>query len=99
MANPYEVLGLAGDADDAAVRAKYLQLTREFSPEAHPEKSAAIRAAYESLKDINARANYRLFGAAKNESLDAILEEVRCQRPKRRVTVNELFRIAGISGR
>lgn len=99
MANPYEVLGLPGDADDAAVRAKYLQLTREFPPESHPEKSAAIRTAYEQLKDLNARVNFRLFNATKTESLDAILEEVRCQRPKRRVTVNDLFRIAGISGR
>jgi curved DNA-binding protein CbpA len=99
MANPYETLGLSVDADDAAVRAKYLQLTREFPPESHPDKSATIREAYERLKDLNARAVDRLFNAAKLESLDSILEEVRCQRPKRRITLNELFRMAEISGR
>ncbi|QEL19699.1 J domain-containing protein [Limnoglobus roseus] len=99
MTDPYTVLGIPPDADDAAIRAQYLQLTREFPPEEHPEKSAAIRHAYDLLKDLDARVNYRLFAAARSETIDAIIEDVVCQTPRRRITLNELFRAAGISGR
>jgi curved DNA-binding protein CbpA len=99
MANPYAILGLTADTDDAAVRARYLQLTREFPPEQHPEKSAAIREAYERLKDLDARAEDRLFGGEQDETLDAMLDELRSARPNRRITLNELFRMAGVSGR
>lgn len=99
MANPYSILGLALDADDAAIRARYLQLTREFPPEEHAEKSSAIRKAYDELKDLDARVKFRLFENGIDETVDSILEEVSCQMPRKRVTLNDLFRAAGISGR
>ncbi len=99
MANPYTVLGLPPDADDAAVRARYLHLTREFPPEQHPETSAAVRAAYDKLKDLDARAEHRLFGGADDETIDALIDEARRIAPARRITLNELFRVAGVSGR
>lgn len=99
MANPYAVLGLSPDADDAAVRARYLQLTREFPPEQHPEKSAAVRAAYDKLKDLDARAEHRLFGGADDETIDELIDTAIRSGPIRRITLNELFRMAGVSGR
>jgi curved DNA-binding protein CbpA len=93
MSDPYAVLGLATDAEDEAIRRRYLELVRQFSPEHHPERFAAIRAAYESLRDLDTRLRYRLFEAGKKENLDAIVEEVACQSPRRRVSWKALLSI------
>ena len=61
MSDPYQVLDLPADSDDEAIRRRYLELVRQFSPEKHSEKFAAIRAAYEKLKDLDTRLRYRLF--------------------------------------
>ena len=90
MDDPYIVLGLAADCTDEAIRARYLELVRQFSPEHHPQKFAAIRSAYEQLRDLNTRIRFRLFEAGKKDSLDAILEEIECQSPRRRVTLKQL---------
>jgi curved DNA-binding protein CbpA len=94
MADPYAILGVPADADDAAIRARYLDLTRAFPPEAYPEKSAAIRAAYDALKDLDARATHRLFTAMRAETIDAIIEDVACRTPRRRITLSELLTAA-----
>ena len=67
MSDPYEVLGLPPDSDDETIRRRYLELVRQFSPEHHPEKFAAVRAAYESLRDLDTRLRHRLFEAGKKE--------------------------------
>lgn len=59
--NPYDVLGIGRDADDAAVRTAYLELVKMHPPERHPEKFAEIHAAYEKLKDEERRLSYYLF--------------------------------------
>jgi curved DNA-binding protein CbpA len=99
MANPYERLGIPTDADDATIRARYLRLTLEFPPESHPEQSAAIREAYERIKTVGARASDRLFPPAGEDSIEAILADARSGHAARRFTLNDLFRMAGISGR
>jgi curved DNA-binding protein CbpA len=91
MADPYQVLGLPPDADDEAIRRRYLELVRQFSPEQHPDKFVAVRAAYESLRDLNTRLRYRLFEAGKNESVDALVEEIACQSPRRRISLAALL--------
>lgn len=91
MADPYEVLGLPPDSDDAAIRRRYLELVRQFSPEHHPEKFAAIRAAYESLRDLHTRLRYRLFEAGKKESVEALIQEITCRSPRRRVSLEALL--------
>jgi curved DNA-binding protein CbpA len=90
MTDPYAVLGLPPDSDDEAIRRRYLELVRQFSPEHHPEKFAAIRAAYESLRDLNTRLRYRLFDAGKKDTIDAILEELACRSARRRVSLKAL---------
>ena len=55
MTDPYQVLELPPDSDDEAIRRRYPELVRRFSPERYPEKFAAIRTAYESLRDLNTR--------------------------------------------
>jgi curved DNA-binding protein CbpA len=91
MTDPYTVLGLPPDSDDEAIRRRYLELVRQYSPEHHPEKFAAVRAAYESLRDLNTRLRFRLFEAGKNESVEAIIEEVTCRTPRRRVSLRALL--------
>ena len=90
MTDPYAVLGLSADSDDDAIRRRYLALVKQFSPEHHPEKFAAIRQAYESLRDLETRLRYRLFEAGKNESIEAILEELACRMSRRRLTLQTL---------
>jgi curved DNA-binding protein CbpA len=91
MTDPYAVLGLPDESDDEAIRRRYLELVRQYSPEHHPEKFAAIRAAYEQLRDLNTRLRHRLFEAGKRESIDAILEEIECRSPRRRVSLKTLL--------
>ncbi len=49
--NPFQILGLAGDADEAALRARYLELVRENPPEKKPERFRQIHAAYQIASD------------------------------------------------
>ena len=89
--DPYAILGLPADSDDEAIRRRYLVLVRQFSPEQHPERFAAVRQAYESLRDLNTRLRHRLFEAGKSESVEAIIEELACRSTRRRVSLKELL--------
>ena len=93
MDDPYAELGLPPDSDDDTIRRRYLELVRQFSPEHHPARFAAVRAAYEKLRDLNTRLRYRLFEAGKRESIDAILEEIACRSPRRRVPLKSLLTV------
>jgi curved DNA-binding protein CbpA len=92
--DPYTVLGVSADADDAAIRGRYLELAREFPPEQHPQRFAAIRAAYDAVKDLDARVRHRLFPAGEADALDAILEELACRTPRPRITLDSLLATA-----
>ncbi|HLN30798.1 MAG TPA: DnaJ domain-containing protein [Gemmataceae bacterium] len=91
MADPYQELGLSAASDDNAIRRRYLELVREFPPERYPEKFAAIRAAYESLRDLDTRLRYRLFEAGRNESIEAIIEELTCRTPQQRMSLETML--------
>src|SRR5436190_1791434 len=91
MTDPYEVLGLSPDADDETIRRRYLELVRQFSPEHHPEKFAAIRAAYEDLRSLDTRLRHRLFEAGRKDSIDALIEEQTCRSPRRRLSLQALL--------
>ena len=94
MNDPHNVLGVAADADDEAIRRRYLELVRQYSPEHHPEKFAAVRAAYERLSDRNARGRYRLFVAGHKETIESIVEEIACRSSRRRVSLKTLLSVA-----
>src|ERR1700756_2857898 len=91
MADPFSVLGLPSDSDDEAIRRRYLELVRQFTPEHHPERFAAVRAAYEQLRDLNTRLRYRLFEGRKKDALDAILEGLLFWGARRRVSLQALL--------
>ncbi|HEV3258138.1 MAG TPA: J domain-containing protein [Gemmataceae bacterium] len=91
MSDPYSVLGLPPDSDDEAIRRRYLELVRQFSPEHHPEKFAAVRAAYESLRDLDTRLLQRLFESGRKESVEALIEEITCRSGRRRLSLEMLL--------
>jgi len=93
MSDPWEVLGVAADCDDETIRRRYLELVRQFPPEQHPERFAAIRQAYESLRDLTTRLRYRLFEAGKKDNVEAIIEELACRNTRRRVSLETLLSI------
>jgi curved DNA-binding protein CbpA len=94
MTDPYHTLGLPPGADDAAVRSRYLELVRRHPPEQAPERFAAVRAAYERLRDRDARLRHRLFDAGRADTIDALIEEAVCRSRRRRVTLAELLAAA-----
>ena len=49
--DPYEVLGLPRAAGEAEVRARYLELVKQFPPEREPERFREIRAAFDAAQD------------------------------------------------
>ena len=91
MADPFTVLGVPPDATDEAIRRRYLELTREFPPEQHPDRFAKIRAAYEKVKDLDGRVRYRLFDAGREDTIEALIEEAACRTPRRRVGLRALM--------
>jgi DnaJ-class molecular chaperone len=97
MSDPYAVLGVSADADDAAIRGRYLALVKQFTPEANPERFAAIRQAYESLKDAETRLRTRLFEAGKHENVASILEELACRSSRRRMSLTHLLALTSAS--
>jgi curved DNA-binding protein CbpA len=91
MPDPYTTLGIPPDADDEAIRRRYLELAREFTPEQHPERFAAVRGAYEKVKDIDARVRHRLFENGRDDTIESIIEEAACRAPRRRVGLQALL--------
>ena len=91
MTDPYTILGVAPESDDEAIRRRYLALVREFSPEQHPQRFAAIRAAYDAVKDLNSRVKNRLFEQGRQDSVDQIIEDILCRTPRRRYSLQALL--------
>jgi molecular chaperone DnaJ len=61
--DPYELLGVARDADDATIKKAYRKLAREYHPDVNPDPAAQERFkevshAYEILSDPQKRAAY-----------------------------------------
>ena len=74
MSDPYEILGVARDADVAAIRKAYRKLARKHHPDLNPGDKAAeerfkeISRAWEVLEDPERRRNYDEFGAISLEA-------------------------------
>ena len=91
MPDPYTVLGLTVDSTDEAIRRRYLQLVRTYTPERAPERFAAVREAYDKLRDPVSRLRYRLFAAGQDDTIEAIIADAKARLPRRRVPVPELL--------
>ncbi len=94
--DPYEILGLAADADTAEIRRRYLELVRESPPDRAPERFAIIRAAFDELRDPARRLEKQIFRPSTTDSLDAIAADVRARLSKARLPLDDLLTLSGI---
>ena len=92
MKDPFQILGLPHDADDDAIRVRYLTLVREFPPERHPERFAEIRKAYEATKNLEDRLKRRLFEPNEHDNIPAMIEEIG-GKSRPRVSLNRLLEL------
>jgi curved DNA-binding protein CbpA len=60
MRDPFTVLGVPEDADDAEIRRRYLALVRDFPPDRAPDRFREYRAAYDALSDERKRLETKL---------------------------------------
>ena len=90
MSDPFEILGVSLDADDAAVRNRYLELVRAHPPERDPKKFSEIRAAYEQVKDVETRLARRLFETPRSPTFDDVIAELMKSRPRSRFSLARL---------
>lgn len=59
--DPYEVLGVGREADQAQIKRAYFKKVRTHTPEHAPEKFQQVRSAYERLRTPERRAETDLF--------------------------------------
>lgn len=80
---PYEVLGVAADADPGEIRRAYVALARRFHPDAHGGRSPAERAhADRRMRDVNA-AWSALSDPARRRAYDATTARTAPSPPRR----------------
>lgn len=91
MISSHEVLGLPADADEAAIRNRYLELVREFSPERAPERFAEVRAAYDDLRNPRRRLERQVLFAHTNDSFEAVQAALLARLRRRRVPADVLL--------
>ncbi|MEO1999409.1 MAG: J domain-containing protein [Planctomycetaceae bacterium] len=94
MNDAWSVLNLNPSASDEAIRRRYLQLVREFSPERAPERFAEIRKAYDDLRDPIERVRTKLFMEDGREDLDGLIDEFRQQASDVRIPTSTLLNLA-----
>ncbi len=94
MAEPYAVLGVSPDADEAALRRRYLELVRRNPPEKCPRQFAEIREAYEQLRDPVSRLESQLFQVRRGESLDDVIVDLRLRVQAARIPTETLLSLA-----
>ena len=94
MSDPYEVLGLPRHAGDAEIRARYLQLVREFPPDRAPQRFAEIRAAFDELRDPVRRLEEQLFRLGSSDSLETLAADLRARLRNARLSPEALLALA-----
>jgi DnaJ-class molecular chaperone len=58
--DPFATLGVGEDADDAAIKARYLALVRAYPPDREPERFQALRRAFEAISGQRQRLEHKL---------------------------------------
>ena len=94
MSDPYDVLGVDRSADEAEIRRRYLELVRQHPPDRAPERFAAIRAAYEQLRDPVVRLEAQLFRVSTSDSLDGVAADLRARLRGARLPLPSLLALA-----
>jgi tetratricopeptide (TPR) repeat protein len=89
----YEVLGVSAAAGDDEIKRAYFGLVRKYQPDLFPEEFKEIRAAYETLRDGQKRAEYDAIGHLPDSVAPLFHEALRLDRLGRRGKAAELYRI------
>lgn len=92
--SPHAVLGLSPQADEAAIRRRYLELVRQHPPDREPQRFAAIHQAYDSLRDPTRRIERLLFHYGRDDSLLGIQVELLDRVAHARVPTRTLLQLA-----
>lgn len=92
--DPYLLLNLAENTDDAAVKIAYLTAIRNYPPEQYPEIFSAIRVAYESLANERQRLAYNLFHLKPVTPADVIYASLHVQPDATMAAMDETWRQA-----
>lgn len=92
MSDPYQVLGIARGADDAAVRAAYLAAVRLNPPERDAERFAAVRKAFDAVSSERLRLEHELFDR-EPPSIEGLLHLLQADFPPRRPDAASLLRV------
>jgi DnaJ-class molecular chaperone len=74
MQTPFEILNVAENANDEAIKKAYLKKVKEFPPEHYVEEFQRVRVAFEQIQTEKQRRKYRLFHHEKPE-FDALLRK------------------------
>ncbi len=84
MQTPFEILEVAEDANDEAIKKAYLKKVKEYPPEHNVEAFQRFRNAFEQIQNEKQRRNHRLFHREKAD-FDCLLRQslvpVAVQRP------------------
>jgi len=94
MVDPHSILDVSPDADEAALRRRYLELVRRNPPEKCPRQFAEIREAYEQLRDPVKRLERQLFQVRGSESLDDVIAVLRSRVQAARIPTEILLSLA-----
>lgn len=97
MTDPHAILGISPQASDDELRARYLDLVREFPPDRAPEKFAEIRAAYDQARDPVRRLEGELFHWVSRDSLEALRDDLRARLVKAPLDSKALLSLAEAS--
>lgn len=90
--DPFEILGVARDVDEKALKKRYFALMRTYPPETHPEEFSRIHEAYSKLSNPETRAELEQggeFGSVKEpyrSRLREAAEQLRTNRTELAVT-------------
>jgi curved DNA-binding protein CbpA len=88
------ILGVSPDADEGALRRRYLELVRQHPPEKCPREFAQIREAYELLRDPVRRLEMQLFELRGRESLNDVIADLRARLQTARIPTETLLSLA-----
>jgi curved DNA-binding protein CbpA len=83
MPDPYLILGVDRDADDAGVERAYLDAIKRCPPERDAARFAAIRTAYEQLRTRRDRIGHALFDTTPPTPADILEKAAPAGAPRR----------------
>jgi hypothetical protein len=81
MTDPYRILGVLPDADDAAIRAAYLAAIRACPPERDAARFERVRTAFEAVGTARARLAHTLFDTTVPSPADVLAALIDAPQP------------------